>query len=205
MNTDMFGLFQLQVISVVFAHDLSPCVAYDRLLASEAWWMPLVEHDLIYHLAPLFLTPGLMGLLLLKLWFSYEDQCFPFIFLFLIFVLLYVSFGYKDGVFWLFLCLLGLKLSLYLLRILYFLVICILIRLHQSKQAHSTTWQALLIYKYKIISIFMPPQLLVRVILVYPCPSVRPSVGVSVRRYVRASMRPCVHVSVTLSMHSLSG
>ena len=30
MNTDMFGLYWLQVISFVFAHDLSPCVTYDR-------------------------------------------------------------------------------------------------------------------------------------------------------------------------------
>ena len=42
-----------------------------------------------------------------------------------------------------------------LVRILYFAVICILIRLHQSKKAHSTTWQALLICKYQCISIFL--------------------------------------------------
>ena len=39
-------------------------------------------------------------------------------------------------------------------RILYFVVLCVIIRLHQSKQAHSTTWQTLLICKYQIISIF---------------------------------------------------
>ena len=67
MNTDMLGLYWLQIFSFVFAHDLSPCVTYDRLLASEAWWMPLVEQDLIYHTELLCLTPVLMGFLLLKL------------------------------------------------------------------------------------------------------------------------------------------
>jgi hypothetical protein len=38
----------LHIISFVFAHDLSPCVTYDRLLVSAEWWMPLVEHDIIY-------------------------------------------------------------------------------------------------------------------------------------------------------------
>jgi hypothetical protein len=42
MNTDMLGLYWLQVISFVFAHDLLPCVTYDQLLASAASWMPLV-------------------------------------------------------------------------------------------------------------------------------------------------------------------
>jgi hypothetical protein len=72
----------------------------------------------------------------------------------LIFVLRYVGSGYTDVVFRFSLCLLGLKLSLSLVRILYFAVICILIRLHQSKKAHSATWQALLICKYQIISNF---------------------------------------------------
>jgi hypothetical protein len=67
MNTDMFGLYWLQVISFVFAYDLAPCVTYDQLLASAAWWMPLVEQDLIYHLELLYLTPVLMGFLLRKL------------------------------------------------------------------------------------------------------------------------------------------
>ena len=101
MNTDMFGLYWLQVISFVFAHDLSPCVTYDWLLASAASWMPLLEQDLIYHLESLCLTPVLMGLLLLIVCLLF----FPF----LTFVLRYVSF----------LCLLVLKLSLYLARILY--------------------------------------------------------------------------------------
>ena len=61
MNTDMFGLYWLQVMSFVLAHYLSPCVTYDRLFAS------LVEQDLIYHLAPLCLTPVLIRLLFLKL------------------------------------------------------------------------------------------------------------------------------------------
>jgi hypothetical protein len=72
----------------------------------------------------------------------------------LTFVLRYVGSGYTDVVFRLSLYLLGLKLSLYLVRILYFVVISILIRLHQSKQAYSTTWQALLNCKYQILSIY---------------------------------------------------
>ena len=67
MNTDMLGLYWLQVISFVLAHDLLPCVTYDRLLASAASWMPLVEQDLIYHRELLYPTPVLMGFLLLEL------------------------------------------------------------------------------------------------------------------------------------------
>jgi hypothetical protein len=86
---------------------------------------------------------------------SNEDHCFPFVLsLSLTFVLRYVGSGYTYVVFRLSLCVLGLKLSLYLVCILYFVVICILIRLHQSKKAHSTTYQALLNCKYEIISIF---------------------------------------------------
>jgi hypothetical protein len=66
-NTDMFGLYWLQVMSFVFAHDLSPCVTYDRLLASAASWMSLVEQDLIYHLKLLCLTPILIWFLLLTI------------------------------------------------------------------------------------------------------------------------------------------
>jgi hypothetical protein len=50
MKTDMFGLYWLQVISFVFAHDLLPRLAYDRLLASASSCMPLVDEDLTYHL-----------------------------------------------------------------------------------------------------------------------------------------------------------
>ena len=88
---------------------------------------------------------------------SNVNHCLPFVLclsLSLIFVLRYVGSGYTDVVYRFSLCLLGLKLSLSLVRILYFAVVCILIRLHQSKKAHSTTWQALLICKYQIISIF---------------------------------------------------
>jgi hypothetical protein len=67
MNNDMFGLYWLQVISFVFAHDLLPCMTYDRLLVSAASWMPLVEQDLIYHRELFYPTPALMGLLLLEL------------------------------------------------------------------------------------------------------------------------------------------
>jgi hypothetical protein len=72
----------------------------------------------------------------------------------LTFVLRYVGSGYIDVVIRLSLCLFGLKLSLYLVCILYFVVIWILIRLHQSKKAHSTTWEALLLCKYQINQIF---------------------------------------------------
>jgi hypothetical protein len=75
-------------------------------------------------------------------------------FLFLSFVLRYVGSGNTNVVFRLSLSLLGLKLSLYILRILYFAVMYLLIRLHPSQQAHSTTWQALLFCKYHIFSIF---------------------------------------------------
>ena len=64
----------------------------------------------------------------------------------LTFVLRYV------GVFRFSLCLLGLKLSLYLVRILYFVVMWIIIRLHQSNQAHSKTCQDLLNCEYQIPS-----------------------------------------------------
>ena len=72
----------------------------------------------------------------------------------LTFVFRYVGSGYTNVVFQLSLYLLGLKLSLYLVHILYFVVICILIRLHQFNQAYSTTCQALISCKYQIHSIF---------------------------------------------------
>jgi hypothetical protein len=73
---------------------------------------------------------------------------------FLLLTLSYVGSGSTNVVFRLSISLLGLKFSLYLVRILYFVVICIIIRLHQSKKAHSTTCQVLLICKYEILSIF---------------------------------------------------
>jgi hypothetical protein len=72
----------------------------------------------------------------------------------LTFVLRYVGSGSTNVVFRLSLCLLGLKLSFYLVCILYFVVICMLIRLNQSNQAYSTTYQALMSCKYQIPSIF---------------------------------------------------
>ena len=72
----------------------------------------------------------------------------------LTFVLRYAGFCYTNVVFRLSLCLLGLKLSLYLVRILYFVVVWILIRLQQSNQVHSTTCQDLLSCKYQIPSNF---------------------------------------------------
>ena len=75
-------------------------------------------------------------------------------FLLLTFVLRYVGSGNTNVVFRLSLALFGLKLSLYLVHILYFVVICMIIILHQSKKAHSTTCQDLLLCKYQIISNF---------------------------------------------------
>ena len=139
--------------SLVFAHALSPCVIHDRFLAPAAWWIA-IEHGLIYDLESLCPIPPLMGFccsnLRLLMW---TIVCRLFVLL-LTFVLRYVGSGSTNVVFWLSLYLLGLKLSLYLVCILYFVVKWVLIRLHQSKKAHSTTWQALLICKYQIISIF---------------------------------------------------
>jgi hypothetical protein len=73
-------------------------------------------------------------------------------FLFLMILLRYVGSGCTNFVFWLSVYLLGLKLSLYLVRISYVVVICIPIRLHQSNQGQSTTWQDLLDCKYQIPS-----------------------------------------------------
>jgi hypothetical protein len=75
-------------------------------------------------------------------------------FLFLTILLWYVGSGYTNIIFQLSVCLLGLKMSLYLVRILYFVVICIPITLHQSNQAHSAIWQDSLLCKYQIHSIF---------------------------------------------------
>ena len=66
MNNDMLGLWWLQVISFIFAHDLSSCVTYDRLMAWSSRWMPpIVEHDLIDQLDHLCQTPVVMGFMLL--------------------------------------------------------------------------------------------------------------------------------------------
>jgi hypothetical protein len=50
------------IVGNFLAHDLS--VTYERLLAWSAWWIPLVEQDLIYHLDLLCPTSVLMGFLL---------------------------------------------------------------------------------------------------------------------------------------------
>jgi hypothetical protein len=79
----------------------------------------------------------------------------PFVLSFsLTFDLRYVGSGSINVVFRLSLYSLGFKLSLYLVRILYFVGIWLIIRLHQSNQTHSTTCQAFLICKYQIPSIF---------------------------------------------------
>ena len=75
-------------------------------------------------------------------------SCWPLSFGMLVLV------SYTNGVFRLSLWLLSLKLSSYLVLILYFVAICMTIRLHQSNQAHSTAWEVLLICKYQIHSIF---------------------------------------------------
>ena len=132
-------------------NELAPCVTYYRLLALAASWMPLLEHDLIYHLELLCLTPVAVAQNLVYLMWTIACLWFS---LSLTFVLLCVGSGNTNVVFRLSLYLLGLKLPLYIVRILYFVVILNLIRLYQSKQAHSTTWQDLLNFKYQILSIF---------------------------------------------------
>ena len=74
-------------------------------------------------------------------------SCWPLSFGMLVLV------SYTNGVFRLSLLLLSLKLSRYLVRILYFVVICMTIRLHQSNQAHSIIWQDSLNCKYQNVKI----------------------------------------------------
>ena len=137
MHTDMFGWYWLQVIVFGIAHDMSSCVTHDQLLESAASMMNATCRTWPYLLSGTFVFSSLSLSLSLT------------------FVLRYIGSGNTIVVFRLSLFLLSCKLSLYLVRILYFVVICILIRLHQSKKAHSTTWKALLLCKYEIISIFL--------------------------------------------------
>jgi hypothetical protein len=58
---------------------------------------------------------------------------------FLLHVLRYAGSDYTNVVFGLSLFLLGIIVSLYLVRILYFVVMCSLTRLRQSNREHSTT------------------------------------------------------------------
>jgi hypothetical protein len=58
---------------------------------------------------------------------------------FLLHVLRYTGSDYTNIVFGLSLFLLGIIVSLYLVRILYFVVMCSLTRLRQSNREHSTT------------------------------------------------------------------
>jgi hypothetical protein len=155
MNTDMLGLYWLQVISFVFAHDLAPCVTYNVWpVVGISSMMNATRGTGPYLSSWAFVSnSSLNGVPVAQILVSNEDHCFAFalsLSLSLIFVLRYVGSGYTDVVFRLTLCLFGLKLSLYLVCILYFVVIWILIRLHQSKKAHSTTWEALLFCKYQI-------------------------------------------------------
>ena len=118
--------------------------------------MPFVQQGLIYNLELFCPTPVLMGFLLLKLYFFNEDNFVPFVLSFsLTFVLRYVGSGNINVVFRISLYSLGFNLSLYLVRILYFVGFWLIIRLHQSNQTHSTTCQALLICMYQIPSIFL--------------------------------------------------
>jgi hypothetical protein len=79
----------------------------------------------------------------------------PFVLSFsLTFALRCVGSGITNVVFRLSLFSLCFKLSFYLVRILYFEGFCITIRLHQSNQTYSTTYQAFLICKHQILSIF---------------------------------------------------
>jgi hypothetical protein len=114
----------------------------------------LVEKDLIYHLEPLCPTPVLMALMLLKHYASNENDEFPCV----------LSLFYRcpsvfrlwvhRGFFPAFLILIGSQIVIVFSTYFIFVVLWIIIRLHQSKQAHSIPWQALLICKYQIISIF---------------------------------------------------
>ena len=139
------------IVGHFLAHDLS--VTYDRLLAWSAWWMPLVEQDLIYHLDLLCPTSVLMGSCCSNFSFLLWTIVCLFFFLFLTILLRYVGSGYTNVVLRLSVCLLDLKMSLYLVRILYFVVLCFPITLHQSNQAHSTTWQDSLLCKYQNVKI----------------------------------------------------
>ena len=94
--------------------------------------------------------------MLLKLSFSNVDHCLPFVLSLLLWPL---SFGMlvcvtQMFVFGLSLCLLGLKLSIYLVRILYFVAFWNLITLYQSNQTHSTTCQDYMSCKYQTPSSF---------------------------------------------------
>ena len=155
MKTDMFGLYWLQVICLrswlVTMCDIWPVVGVSRVMnATCGTWHYLPSWAFVSN-------STFNGAPVAQTLVSNVNHCLPFVFslsLSLIFVLRYVGSGYTDVFFRLSLCLLGLKLPLSLVRILYFAVICIQIRLHQSKKAHSTTWQALLICKYQIFLFF---------------------------------------------------
>ena len=128
-------------------------IEYDRLLEWSTWSMPLVKHDLIYHIELLCPATVLMGFLLLNISFSNLDYC-------LTFVLSPVYLCPSVYWFWLHKCclltfpmLIGLKLSLYFVNILYFAVFWHSVSSHHCNQAHSTTCQALFICKFQIPSI----------------------------------------------------
>lgn len=97
----------------------------------------------------LYPTPVLTGSWCSDFSFLLWTIVYHLCFLFLTFVLRYVGSGCTNIVLRLSLCLLGLKLSLYVVLILYFEVTCILIRLQQSNRANSTTWRDLLLCKYQ--------------------------------------------------------
>ena len=125
--------------------DISPVVGISIMMNATRWTGPYLPSWAFVS------NSSFNGVPVAQTLVSNEDHWFPFVFslsLSLTFVLRYVDSGYTDVVFRLSLCLFGLKLSLYLVCILYFVDIWILIRLHQSKKAHSTTWQALLLCKY---------------------------------------------------------
>ena len=135
MNTDVLGLYWLQVRPFSFYHDISPCMNFNRWLTWTAWWMPLVEYDI----KALFRTSFLVVFVLHELLFSII--CFSFG---LCAVCLTVC-----G-FWLSLCLFSLIFTYYLVRIVCVVVPCMTIRLNQSKQAHSTTCLAFINCKYQV-------------------------------------------------------
>ena len=127
MSTAVLGLHWLEVFILCFAHEFWPYLT--------SW---------------VFVFYSCCSNFILLMW---TIVCILFC-LFLTFVLRYDGLCYTNVVFRLSLWLLGLTLSLYLVRILYFVVVWIIIRLHQSNLAHSTTCQNLLICKYRIPSSF---------------------------------------------------
>jgi hypothetical protein len=134
MNTDMFGLYCRSFLSSWFVCDIWPVVGVISMMNVTCGTGPyLPSWSLVSNLSfnGVIVAQALVSLM-------WTIVCLLF-FLFLTILLRYVGSGYTNGVFRLSVCLLGLQMSLYLVRILNFVIIWIPIRLHQSNQAHSKT------------------------------------------------------------------